>query len=165
MAAYRLDRFARFGAGAHGTELLQKLVATSPAAAERIAALPVSTPKPSTKAPVVLGPPKGTDKVVVDPPVDADDVPESSSKPLTDQEKAEAALEALRQQQMDIETELYESQAEDPGEPDKASPLLYIGLGLGALVLIGGAYFAAKPRASVAGYRRRKKRKSRRSRR
>ena len=77
---------------------------------------------------------------------------------LSPQQQADAELAELQRQQDEIETAAAEQQALDLGVP-QTPWLLYGGLGVGALVLLGGVLFATRKKGKVSGYRRRKRRR------
>lgn len=80
-------------------------------------------------------------------------------KGLTEQQKAEAELERLLAEQTAAEEAWLRQQALDIGEPEKKPILLYVGIGVGALALIGGVLAATRKKpGKVAGYRRRRRR-------
>lgn len=73
---------------------------------------------------------------------------------MQDQQYRQAAQDASAQAQLD---DLHRQLAAEAGYEEPTSPWLYVGLGIGALALIG-VVITARRRKSVSGYRRRRRR-------
>jgi hypothetical protein len=80
----------------------------------------------------------------------------------TPEQQAQEDLDRLLAQQTEAERAAAVAAAEDIGAPPRPW-LLYAGIGVGAVALIGGALLLTKKKGKVAGYR--KRRRSRRRRR
>lgn len=164
MSFYRLDRFARFG--------FQTMVAPAPTSAPApapTATLSLMVPPPSVAAPVTTLQAASFPSVVTlaSQRVTSSKVqPEPTATapmPKSEQQVANEQLAQLEAQAHAADVDAAMQAAEDPGAPKSTSPLLYVALGIGGLVLVGGAYFLAKPKSKkLSGYRRRRKSRRRR---
>lgn len=161
MAFYAVDRFGRFGIEFMTRSPLRDQIASvfsTPVPESSSAPATLTTTQPSMIERVFLN----REEIFARPP--APTASSQSTPQPTAQEQADKELADLQKQQSEAEQAQVYEETLDIGAPEeeKTPWLLYAGVGVGALVLIGGALFATRKKggnAKTAGYRKRRSRR------